>query len=149
MQHTGFLISRGAVQEARNIADNKRWKIEYSVLPVEGELISDSFVLESADAGAAFQSGQALLASKYPPETVREVVIWDVGIMDHNVFTKDNVEAILDIPADEEWCIHTMIDDEDLFVECETEDSPEPGKVRVNLCGIKQHIDILKSLFKE
>lgn len=149
MQHMDFLISQEALQEARNITDNKRWKIDYSVLPLEGELVSDFFVLESADIASALQSGQAALAVKYPPETVREVVIWDIGMMNHNAFTKDNVEAILDIPADEEWRIYSLIDDENLFVECETGDSPEPDKVRVNLCGVKQHIDILKSLFKE
>ena len=69
---------------------------------MEGELVSDSFVLESADIASALQSGQAALAVKYPPKTVREVVIWDIGMMNHNAFTKDNVEAILDIPADEE-----------------------------------------------
>lgn len=116
---------------------------------MEGDLISDFFILESADAGSALLSGQAILAGKFPPETVREVVIWDVGMMNHNVFSKDNVEAILDIPADEEWRIHSLIDDQDLFVECETEDSPEPENVRVYLCGVKQHIDILKSLFQE
>lgn len=127
----------------------KRWKVDYSVLPLKGELISDAFILQSADVGSAFRWSQAFLADKYPPETVREVVIWDIGMMNHNVFTKGNVDVILDIPADEEWRIHTLIDEQDLFVECATEESLEQGKIRVRLCGVKQHIDLLKSLFQE
>ena len=127
----------------------KRWKVEYSVLPVEGEPIDDSFIVESSDIGEVFRWSKEQLAEKYPPDTVREVVIWDIGIMNNYVFTQEAAEACVDIPAEDEWSVHALMEESNLSVDYETGDSPEPEKIRVVFRGLKQHVEHLRSLYQE
>ena len=127
----------------------KRWKVEYSVLPIEGEPIDDSFIVESFDIGEVFRWGKEQLAEKYPPETVREVVIWDIGIMNNYVFTQETAEACVDIPAEDEWSVHVLMEESNFSVDYETGDSPEPEKIRVVFRGLKQHVEHLRSLYQE